>query len=430
MVEVRPVTEGRLSREIRVIVLLAVSIILMLGIYFYLHAYPSLTRLLIEESEADAVRAANVLRHIALGGLEKGIQPDAGSGGSIAATQQALGVLKIKIFDVDGRVVYSTDAVEVGRVNGNAYFRDVVAQGLNYTHFVSSDDQSLEGDSYVRDVVETYVPIVEGGKFAGAFEIYYDITARRQDLDQRLRSMNVGIASLLAVLLVVFALVVARSYRSALRSERDYSNRLHEEIELRLQTEEALRESHGRFEHMAHHDPLTGLPNRTLFLDRFEHALANARRYDTRMALLFIDLDQFKSINDNYGHETGDRILMAAADVLRRGVRASDTAARIAGDEFAVLIEHADAAMVEGVVKRMSHEFATKLEVETLEIASSASIGISFFPEDGDDLETLLHRADTAMYRSKAIKPGGWQYFSKLVAELQVMKLTPDSEAS
>jgi diguanylate cyclase (GGDEF)-like protein len=228
---------------------------------------------------------------------------------------------------------------------------------------------------------------------------------------------------------MVFALVVARSYRSALKSERDYSNRLHEEIELRLQTEDALRESHGRFEHMAHHDPLTSLPNRTLFLDRFEHALANARRYNTRMALLFIDLDQFKSINDTYGHETGDRILMAAADVLRRGVRASDTAARIAGDEFAVLIEHADPATVEGVVRRMSDEFGTRLNVEALDLTTSASIGISFFPEDGDDLETLLHRADTAMYRSKALKPGGWQYFSELVAELQVMKLAPDAEA-
>jgi diguanylate cyclase (GGDEF)-like protein len=147
------------------------------------------------------------------------------------------------------------------------------------------------------------------------------------------------------------------------------------------------------------------------------------------MALLFIDLDQFKSINDTYGHETGDRILMAAADVLRRGVRASDTAARIAGDEFPVLIEHADPATVEGVVRRMSDEFGTRLNVEALDLTTSASIGISFFPEDGDDLETLLHRADTAMYRSKALKPGGWQYFSELVAELQVMKLAPDAEA-
>ena len=120
---------------------------------------------------------------------------------------------------------------------------------------------------------------------------------------------------------------------------------------------------------------------------------------------------------------------MAAAEVLRRGVRASDTAARIAGDEFAVLIEHADATIVEGVVRRMSHEFATQLNVEEFDVATSASIGISFFPDDGDDLETLLHRADTAMYRSKALKPGGWQYFGELAAELQVMQLAPDSEA-
>lgn len=403
---------GRHARKLRNILLVATAIVATLGAYFYIYAYPSLVRVLVEESERDALRAARVLQHLALGGGGVQTAPDSEHAASIEAARVALGVLRIKIFDRAGRVTWSNDGGDTGRVNENPYFREVVATGRMYSHIVTRDDLSLEGERYTRDVVETYVPIMDRGLFTGAFEIYYDITEWRAGLDQRLRMMNLGVAILLILLLAVFFVIVMRSYRMALRNEREHSRRLHSEIEQRLLVEEELRASSGHYRHLAHHDPLTGIANRTLFLDRFAHALANARRHRTRLALLFIDLDRFKPINDTWGHEAGDRILKAAAVILEGNVRESDTAARIAGDEFAVLVEHADETTVHALVARLSRELNNGIDLGFGEIATSASIGISLYPEHGDDLETLLHHADLAMYRAKAVRRGSWCYFA------------------
>jgi diguanylate cyclase (GGDEF)-like protein len=280
-----------------------------------------------------------------------------------------------------------------------------------HSRVLGAGERSLEGERFDRHIVETYVPVMDGERFDGAFEVYYDITARRQDLDGRLRAMNMSLGLLLSILLAMFAAILTRSYTTALCGERAHSRRLHEEIEHRLRVESDLRESHGHFVHMAHHDPLTGMPNRTLFFDRFDHALANARRYETGLALLFIDLDRFKSINDTYGHEAGDALLKAAAAILLDNIRESDTAARSAGDEFAVLIEHAETVTVDNLVARLAREFASDLDLGGAKVAISASIGISLYPQDGDDIETLLHRADIAMYRAKGEMRGSWQYF-------------------
>lgn len=404
---------GHLAGELRNVVLLALFMIMLLGAHFYAYAYPSLVRVLVEESERDAVRAAQVLQNLALGQHGAWVEPAPAHAATIESVRIALGVLKFKIFDRTGRLIYSSDGADIGRINENSYFRETVARGKIYTHVVQRDDPTLEGERYVQDVVETYVPVMEEGRFAGAFEIYYDITAWREDLDRRVRTMNFSIATLLVLLLSIFAVIVLRSYTAALRVEREQSRRLHDEIEHRLRIEEELRESSGHYRHLAHHDPLTGIANRTLFLDRFEHALANARRHGTRLALLFIDLDHFKPINDTYGHEAGDRILKAAAGILQGNVRESDTAARIAGDEFAVLLEHADETTVQTLVNRLSRELNGSVSIGSDEIRTSASIGVSLYPDHGEEMGTLLHHADLAMYSAKAERRGSWRYFAQ-----------------
>lgn len=404
---------GRLARELRTIVLLALVIIAALGAHFYAYAYPSFVRVIVEESERDAVRAARVLQHLVLGEGSARIQPDPERAASIEAVRTALGVLKFKIFDQAGRLTYSSNGGDIGRVNESRAFREIVAVGRIHTHVVRRDELTLEGERYVRDVVETYVPVMENRRFAGAFEIYYDITEQRADFDQRVRAMNLSVAILLALLLGIFAVTVMRSYAVALRLEREHSRRLHDEIEHRLRVEEELRASSGHYRHLAHHDALTGIANRTLFLDRFDHALANARRHGTRLALLFIDLDHFKPINDTYGHEAGDRILKAAANILQNNVRETDTAARIAGDEFAILVEHADEKTVDMLLKRLSHELNGGFDLGFGAIDTSASIGISLYPAHGEDMETLLHHADLAMYRAKSEQRGSWRFFTQ-----------------
>jgi diguanylate cyclase (GGDEF)-like protein/PAS domain S-box-containing protein len=159
---------------------------------------------------------------------------------------------------------------------------------------------------------------------------------------------------------------------------------------------------HSRLEYMAQYDQLTDLPNRTLFLDRLQTALAKARREQTRLAVLFLDLDKFKQVNDTYGHTVGDQLLQNVARRLIRCVRESDTVGRIGGDEFIVLLESIkqpeEAAIVAGkILATLSEPY--KLAKVTLQIIPS--IGVAVYPENGKDGNGLIRFADDAMYQIK-----------------------------
>ncbi len=171
--------------------------------------------------------------------------------------------------------------------------------------------------------------------------------------------------------------------------------------------EEQLAEQRARFEHQALHDPLTGLANRVLLIDRIEHAVETAARRPTGAAVVFMDLDYFKSINDLSGHSVGDRLLLEVARRLQGAVRPNDTIARLGGDEFVVLCEDLEAPVAEGVAvaERVAERFADPFSVGGREIFVAASFGVA--PADtGDTAETLLARADHAMYRAKQLGRG------------------------
>ncbi|MEP7102862.1 MAG: GGDEF domain-containing protein [Burkholderiales bacterium] len=149
-------------------------------------------------------------------------------------------------------------------------------------------------------------------------------------------------------------------------------------------------------------DPLTGLPNRTVLLDRFESAIANAKRHGNRVALLFLDLDAFKQINDTFGHASGDRALQLVADCLSSLVRETDTVSRHGGDEFLVLLaEVTSAADAAVVAEKVNAALASYSQFDSEQLRLRASIGISVYPEDGEDAKTLIARADAAMYLVK-----------------------------
>ncbi len=153
---------------------------------------------------------------------------------------------------------------------------------------------------------------------------------------------------------------------------------------------------------MAHYDVLTGLPNRALFNDRLENAIAEAKRDSTQLALLFIDLDGFKPINDKLGHDTGDLLLGAVADRLKQCIRASDTVARLGGDEFAAILRKVgDEADVATVAKKILHVIDSKFYIKGHTCSVGASIGIALYPKDATEAEDLLKKADMAMYNVK-----------------------------
>ena len=166
--------------------------------------------------------------------------------------------------------------------------------------------------------------------------------------------------------------------------------------------------------HQAEHDALTGLPNRTLFMDRLGQALASVARQHRQFALMFIDLDHFKAVNDNHGHEAGDAVLQEVAHRLRRCVRRVDTVSRLGGDEFVVLL--ADIGGVDQaahVAATIMQSVARPIEAEVGSLSLSVSIGIAICPSDGDDPKTLLRHADVAMYHAKESGRSEFHFFSQ-----------------
>lgn len=176
-------------------------------------------------------------------------------------------------------------------------------------------------------------------------------------------------------------------------------------------TERKQRDDHIR--RMAFRDPLTRLPNRASFDQNLRRALALAQVSGKRLALLFVDLDEFKNINDTYGHKGGDRMLQAIAIRLANSLRKTDFAARLGGDEFVVLFPEAvDIEAVAGLAWKLLGRISKPLMIEGQDCGVTASIGISFFPDDGADLHALLKNADIAMYRAKAEGKNTFRFYS------------------
>jgi diguanylate cyclase (GGDEF)-like protein/PAS domain S-box-containing protein len=168
-------------------------------------------------------------------------------------------------------------------------------------------------------------------------------------------------------------------------------------------TERKATEEHLR--HIALHDPLTGLANRVLFNDRLEQAIRLAARNNTKFAVLFLDLDKFKPVNDLFGHKTGDKLLQKVADRLTRSVRESDTVTRLGGDEFVILFENITGQkMVEKLLSPITDTIRSPYHIDENDIEIDVSAGISVYPDHGTDAKTLLHHADIAMYEAKEAK--------------------------
>jgi two-component system CheB/CheR fusion protein len=178
-----------------------------------------------------------------------------------------------------------------------------------------------------------------------------------------------------------------------------------------------VRESQHRIEFLATHDDLTGLPNRTLFNDRLRLALARAGRSRESMAVIFLDLDNFKVVNDTLGHETGDKLLKQAATRLLECVRAEDTVARLGGDEFVLLLEATERHEAAMSAERLLKSLSASYQLGKHECFVSASVGISMFPEDATDPSGLMRNADAAMYRAKDQGKNAFQFFTSELAE-------------
>jgi len=210
------------------------------------------------------------------------------------------------------------------------------------------------------------------------------------------------------------SVVIEEKVHEASEQLADVNRDLKEEVADRGILEEELTKALAEGEkdrHASLHDPLTGLPNRALFMDRLEHGLAQAHRHKWNLAVLFLDLDDFKKINDTYGHDIGDIVLKTVADRLQEHSRSDDTVSRHGGDEFMYLLmavrEGNDAVLIS---RKFIEEISAPCLVvhggKKVSLRIKASIGISLFPKDGQTSEELIMKADAAMYEAKRAKSG------------------------
>ena len=183
----------------------------------------------------------------------------------------------------------------------------------------------------------------------------------------------------------------------------------------RTRLQDELSAEQARLSHLAYHDALTGLPNRRLFFDRLSHALHLRQRHGSDLGLLFIDVDRFKVINDRLGHLVGDQVLVAAAQRFVTAARASDTVARIGGDEFVILCEQLDQASghLVALADRIGSQLSRYIETDKDQLRVSASIGMTTVTAD-EDADTLIRQADRAMYIAKQRGPGNCQLWNDL----------------
>lgn len=181
--------------------------------------------------------------------------------------------------------------------------------------------------------------------------------------------------------------------------------------------------SRQRIRQLAFYDGLTGMPNRSLLQAKADQAIAAAARQEEPVAVLFIDLDRFKQVNDSLGHPAGDELLRQAADRMQSQLRASDIAGRLSGDEFVAVLPQCDADGAADIVERLQTLLAQPMTIANTVLTVSASVGIAMFPSDGRDMETLLQRADMAMYQAKSSGRGCFSFFSSEMNRLAQERL-------
>lgn len=214
--------------------------------------------------------------------------------------------------------------------------------------------------------------------------------------------------------------------KAANRRLQDQAQRLEDLVSVRTAELHSLNE---QLSHQVYHDSLTGLPNRSLFNDRLSQDLLNAQRRGQSLALLFLDLDRFKVINDTLGHATGDRLLCLAAERLRRVVRKGDTVARLGGDEFTVLLSTLESPNdAEKVAKKIIRLLEQPFYCDGNKLHVTTSVGIAIYPRDGTNSETLVKNADTAMYTTKQCGKNGYRFHNHSMNAASTERLEMESK--
>ena len=361
------------------------------------HASVALTRTFanaVWPSHAEFIKRAGTLEHSSLAARPEiaAIEDD------LRRLADGLPVVKVKIYDLHGLTVFSTDPRQIGedKTPNPGYQRARIGYPASNLTYRERFD-AWEGERAERHILATYVPVhvYEAAPVEAVLEVYTDVTDLVARMQRSQWTILAAVLGTMAAIYLVMHLILGRYQRLLRQQERN-----------RAEQEERIR-------HQAYHDPLTDLPNRASFAEHLEEAMRRAKRAGWPLALLFLDLDLFKRVNDSLGHDAGDRLLRIAAERIRRAVREADMLFRMGGDEFTVLLEDVrgpeEAAMV---ASRVLEAMGEPLQLQHHEIAVTASIGIALYPRDDVVGERLVKSADTAMYRAKELGRNRYAFFA------------------
>lgn len=315
----------------------------------------------------------------------------------ILSKMKGLSVAKVKFYDRNGLTLFSTDEKQIGeRKPGNPGLMSALAgQPRSQLSFRDRFD-AFEGEIKDRNLIASYVPARarDDGPVEGVVEVYSDVTGL---FAQQARARWIIAASFFGLLLLLYlflAAVVRKADRIIEAQAIDRAERERAAI------------------HQALHDPLTRLPNRAAFGQRLTELVSGGRRADAGLALLFVDLDRFKLVNDSLGHHAGDALLTDVATRIRACLGQEDLLFRMGGDEFTILLPGALARDRSPVLAgRIVEAIARPFDCQGQELSVGASIGIAVFPDDGDTADELLRNADAAMYGAKAGGRGAYAFY-------------------
>lgn len=402
---------------------------LLLGGYTFSFTQSTINHFLYQEIEDDTKRLATYLGADFRMGPIQDQSIDYRHVQSVDKLRDDMGIFKLKLYDSVGRVIFSSDPADIGTINNETDFRQQVMQGKMISNLEQEVFTRPQGEPITHEVMESYYPYMDGGRFLGAFEIYFDVTNKVKELTavtyRIYLSFFIGTG-----LMLVLAIGLMRHYsRIDLIKEKKHSNDLLKEIEKRNLIEEELSIKERNLDFIAHHDDLKGQPNRRLYQEQLELTLINARRYHRSFCLIFLDLDNFKDVNDTLGHSAGDQLLKAVVIRLQNVLRESDFLARIGGDEFTLILKEIDnpesAALAAGRILKALHD---PVLINDVRIKANASLGICLFPQDGNSAEELTKHADAAMYEAKRQSKGSSQFYNQEVSTQSTRQLKIQSD--
>lgn len=370
----------------RILILIAVSsvaIVMALPLYLRFIAHPGYESFLVSSVERDMqVLAGRIVKdHKFSAPIAQGTLLPKEFVENVEYIQRTFGLPKIKVFTADGIIVYSTDPADVGSHTSKAFFPQMLKDGLPRSELKIIKETIQKSEA---QMIETYVPIIYQGVPVGAFELYRNITGLRQTFNH-MKDHERKILFPVVLLLLIGGL--ASSF-----------------LAYRAMTE--LKRANDQFQQLSVTDALTGLLNRRGFKAAVSQQLSLLQRGSTAALLLYLDMDDFKPINDTFGHATGDQALVEAAGILKATFRTSDIIGRIGGDEFAVLaVQNQAANGAETIKGRLRESLALWNNQKKAAYTLSFSVGSAIYsPASPSSLDALMTSADTNMYLEKQQK--------------------------